>query len=39
MEVYDRETHEIIRRFLARRIGFPECIAALDAALAVLYQH
>jgi len=34
MEVYERETAEVIRRFLDRRISFPECIAALDAALA-----
>ena len=34
MEVYERETQEILRRFLARRITFPSCIAALDAALA-----
>lgn len=34
MEVYERETQEIIRRFLAHRLSFPECIAALDAALA-----
>jgi hypothetical protein len=36
VEVYERETQEIIKRFLARRIGFPECIAELDAALARL---
>jgi hypothetical protein len=36
VEVYERETDKIIRRFLARRISFPECIAALDAALADL---
>jgi len=36
MEVYKRETQEVIKRFLARRLGFPECIAALDAALAGL---
>jgi hypothetical protein len=34
MEVYERETQEVIRRFLARRLSFPDCIAALDAALA-----
>lgn len=34
MEAYERETAEVIRRFLARGISFPECIAALDAALA-----
>jgi hypothetical protein len=34
MEVYKHQTEEIIRRFLKGRISFPECIAALDAALA-----
>jgi hypothetical protein len=33
MEVYERETEEIIKRFLDRRLSFPDCIAALDAAL------
>lgn len=36
MEVYKSETREIIKRFRARRISFPDCIAALDAALAGL---
>jgi hypothetical protein len=36
MEVYKRETSEIIRRFLSRKLSFPDCIAALDAALAGL---
>jgi hypothetical protein len=36
MEEYERETKEIIKRFLAHRLSFPECIAALDAALAGL---
>jgi hypothetical protein len=36
VEVYKSETQEIIKRFLARRLSFPECIAALDAALAGL---
>ena len=36
MEVYERDTQETIKRFLARRLSFPECIAALDAALAGL---
>ena len=36
MEVYERETQEVIKRFLAHRLSFPECIAALDAALAGL---
>src|SRR5271170_6808267 len=34
MEVYKRETEEIIRRFKNGRLGFPDCMAALDAALA-----
>ena len=38
-EVYERENAEVIRRFLARRISFPDCIAALDAALAGLIPH
>jgi hypothetical protein len=36
MEVYERETQEIVGRFLQHRISFLECIAALDAALADL---
>lgn len=36
MEIYERETRAIIERFLRRGISFPECIAALDAALAEL---
>jgi hypothetical protein len=36
MEVYKSETQEIIRRFLARKLNFPNCIAALDAVLAGL---
>jgi hypothetical protein len=36
MEVYKRETREVIRRFLNRQLSFPNCIAALDAALAGL---
>jgi hypothetical protein len=36
VEVYERETQEIIKRFLTRQVGFPECIAELDAALARL---
>jgi hypothetical protein len=34
VEVYKKEAQEVIRRFLARRITFPRCVAALDAALA-----
>src|ERR1700674_526834 len=36
MEVYKRETREAIKRFLARRLTFHDCVAALDAALADL---
>jgi hypothetical protein len=36
MEVYKRETREVVRRFLLRQMTFPRCIAALDAALAAL---
>ena len=36
MEVYKSETREVLSRFLSRRITFPGCIAALDAALAGL---
>ena len=33
MEVYEAETTEIVRRFLAHELSFPDCIAALDSAL------
>jgi hypothetical protein len=36
MEVYKRETRNVIDRFLGHRLSFPDCIAALDAALAGL---
>lgn len=36
MEVYKSETKEVLNRFLGRRLSFPDCIAALDAALAGL---
>lgn len=36
MEVYKRETREVIGRFLLRQLSFPNCIAGLDAALAGL---
>jgi hypothetical protein len=36
VEVYKSETREVIRRFRAHRLSFPEFIAALDAALAGL---
>ena len=34
MEVFKAETREVLSRFLRRRLSFPACIAALDAALA-----
>jgi hypothetical protein len=36
MDVYKSETKEVLSRFLSRRLSFPDCIAALDAALAGL---
>jgi len=39
METYRRETQLIIKRFLNRRLSFPDCVAALDAALASLIQR
>ena len=36
MEVYERETREVVERFLGHTLSFPDCIAALDAALAEL---
>jgi len=36
MEVYKGETCEVLNRFLHHRLSFPNCIAALDAALAGL---
>ena len=34
MEVYRRETREVVRRFLDNQLCFADCISALDAALA-----
>src|ERR1700722_8846176 len=34
METYKCETQAVIHRFLHRELSFPECVAALDAALA-----
>jgi hypothetical protein len=34
VEVYKRETREAIRRFLLHQLAFPNCIAALNTALA-----
>jgi CRP/FNR family cyclic AMP-dependent transcriptional regulator len=36
MEVYRKETRQVIKRFLNRKLSFHDCIAALDAALASL---
>jgi hypothetical protein len=36
VELYRRETREVIERFLRQEVSFPDCIAALDAALAEL---
>jgi hypothetical protein len=36
MEAYERETQEVIKGFVERRLSFADCIAALDAALAGL---
>ena len=33
MEVYERETTEVVKLFLAEKITFSACIAALDSAL------
>ena len=36
MEAYERETQAVVKRFLDKKLSFPDCIAALDAALADL---
>ena len=36
MEAYREQTREVIGRFLDGKLSFPDCIAALDAALADL---
>ena len=36
MDIYKRETQEVLRRFLHHQLNFPDCIAALDAALSTL---
>ena len=33
MEVYERETDEVVRRFLVGRLSPTACISALDSAL------
>ena len=39
MEVYERETKEVIQRFLWHRLAFPGCIAELDTALGRAIPH
>jgi hypothetical protein len=39
VEVYEAETREIIRRYLIEQIGYQDCVAALDAALAGLLPY
>ena len=34
MEEYKSETRRVVNRFLLRQLSFPNCISALDAALA-----
>ena len=34
MDTYRRQTREILDRFLDHRLSFPDCIAAMDAAIA-----
>jgi hypothetical protein len=36
MEIYKRETRDLVNRFLLRQLSFPDCISALDSALAGL---
>jgi hypothetical protein len=36
MEAYERETQNVVERFLGHTLSFSDCIAALDAALADL---
>ena len=36
MEAYEATTRDVIARFLDHKLGFADCIAALDAALADL---
>lgn len=36
VQVYERETQKVIERFRAHKLTSPECIAAMDAALARL---
>jgi hypothetical protein len=36
VEIYKRETREIIQRFMLHHLSFENCIASLDAALSSL---
>jgi hypothetical protein len=36
VDVYQSECREVIKRFVERRLSFPQCIVALDSALADL---
>jgi hypothetical protein len=36
MEAYENQTREVVNRFLHYGLSFPDCISALDAALADL---
>jgi hypothetical protein len=36
VKVYKSETQKVLARFLHQQLSFPDCIAALDAALARL---
>ena len=33
MDIYERETTEVVKLFMTRKISFAACIAALDSAL------
>ena len=39
MELYKKQTQKTLKRFLDREITFPECVAALDHALANFIQR
>jgi hypothetical protein len=34
VECYERDTTEVVNRFLRNALSFPDCMAALDSALA-----
>jgi len=36
LEVFKRETHDIVGRFLSHQLSFPDCVTALHSALAQL---